>query len=637
MKQRSRQAARVVGSVAFGLVSIPRVVALVCLVGLGMLSGGPMAWAVDEKSAVAPAVSPAAIPASRAATNLAIITIRGEIDGVTAFSVRRRIDQAIGAGADGIVIELHSPGGRVDSGLEICSAIKQCPVNTTAWVNTEAYSMAAIIALACDGIVLAPHATLGDAAPIQINLNPMAPGGMGLQTLGETERQKLQAPVIAEVVESARVNGYDENLVQAFITLGVETWLVREKGTGKQYFLTAAEYEAVFGGEPVRGASHVRSGVFPSKEDAKPAEGASRETTGPSEDASAFRSAFGPMDAEAAEAIKFRLEGTPSPRPMFSAADRGRYELIEYATDGRTLLTLKEIDLRRYGLADANVTIKDDQDLRSYVGASNVTRLDQSWSEDLVAFMTQGASGMAIKGLLIVVFLMAMFIEMSMPGVGLPGVIALVALAGLIVPPMLIGASNWWMGAMVVGGLSLILLEIFVMPGFGVPGVVGLLMLFGGLVGSFASPGQLFPGVGPGGVGELARAGSVVLLALFVAGVGVFLFVKYTDRFPIVGRLVLADRPARLDDDSEGLLSVMNPTPTKRQLPAVGAVGRSTTPLRPSGTAEFDDKLVDVISEFGFVDVGTLVRVTSVTDYRVGVDLAREIPGSAAANPARES
>jgi membrane-bound serine protease (ClpP class) len=57
---------------------------------------------------------------------------------------------------------------------------------------------------------------------------------------------------------------------------------------------------------------------------------------------------------------------------------------------------------------------------------------------------------------------------------------------------------------------------------------------------------------------------------------------------------------------------------------ARGAVGRATTPLRPSGTAEFDDRLVDVVAEFGFIDAGRRVRVTSVTEYRVAVEEIRE-------------
>lgn len=599
----------------------PRWLARCAAVVAGVLLSA-MASAVGENASATPGSAASAathpIPASRAAKNLAIITIHGEIDAVTTHSVKRRIDEAVRAGADGLVFEINSPGGEVVAGLGICKAIKQAPVNTIAWINPEAYSMAAIIALACDEIVVAPHATMGDAAPIAVTFNPLAPGGPGVQTLGATERQKIMAPLIAEVVESARINGYDENLVQGFITLGVELWLIREKDTGRQLFVTEWEYRVIFGTPPPRGPPHIPSGVFT---ETQAAEGQRTPPT-QSEDPWAFRPAFGEIDEQAKQAIDLRLEGTPSGRPVFSPADRERYEYVEYATDGRTLLTLKEADLKRYGFTDPAVTIRDDQEMQQYVGATHVRRLDQSWSEHLVAFMTQGVSGMVVKGLLIVVFLLAMFVEMSMPGVGLPGLIALIALVGLVVPPMLIGAANWWMGAMIVGGIGLLLLEIFVLPGFGVPGVIGLIMLFAGLVGMFAAPGQLFPGTGPGGLGELARAGSIVLLALFVAGVGIYLFTKYTSRFPIMGKLVLADGGPASNDDS-GMLAAMAP-PTPRGPVSVGQIGRTTTPLRPSGTAEFGDKLVDVVSEFGFVDAGVAVRVTSVADYRVGVEAIRD-------------
>jgi membrane-bound serine protease (ClpP class) len=330
------------------------------------------------------------------------------------------------------------------------------------------------------------------------------------------------------------------------------------------------------------------------------------------------------MDAGAQKQVNERLTDTASTRPLFTRADRDAYEFVEYATDGKTLLTIKESDLKRYGFADPNTTIRSDGDLQQYFGAAHVRRLDQTWSEDLVAFMTQGISGQVVKGLLIIVFLMAMFIEMSMPGVGLPGVIALVALAGLVVPPMLIGAANWWMGALIVGGLLLLLLEVFVLPGFGVPGIIGLVMLFAGLVGTFAAPGQLFPGVGSGGMGELARAGSIVLLSLFIAGVGLFFFVKYTHRFPVVGKLVLAHQQSASTDADAGMLAAMASEAPSKGPVARGAVGRATTPLRPSGTAEFDDRLVDVVAEFGFIDAGRRVRVTSVTEYRVAVEEIRE-------------
>ncbi len=591
---------------------------------------GP-APATPDDAPSSPANQPQAatpiVPASRAARNVAILTVKGPITAVTTRSLERRIEAAERGGADAIVFDIDTPGGEVGAVLQICSRIKRSSVSrTVAWINPTAYSGGAIIALACDAIVVAPQATFGDAAPIAIN--PFT----GITPLPETERQKMLSPLMAELVDSARTNGYDEMAVQALVTLGVELWLVRDKTTGQMYFIGPAEYRRVFRAEPPRGRPTVVAGGAPDRdqtaieslEEAGPHEG--------SESPTAFRSAAPALDPAAAQAVTelLDLKGSVRRRPEFTEAEAGRYELLEYVTDGRTILTLKEAEMKRLGFADPNVTIKNDDELKAYFGATNLRRLNQSWSEDLVEFMTQGLSGLVVRGLLIVVFLMALFIEMSVPGVTLPGVIAILALAGLVVPPMLIGAATWWSAAMVVLGVALILLEIFIIPGFGLPGIAGLLMLFGGLVGTFADAGELFPGAGSGRGTDLAWAMSIVLLSIFVAGAGMYLFSRYTNKFPIAGRLVLASRASADDDASDSLLMAMSPASGVKGAPvSVGAVGTATTTLRPSGTAEFGDKLVDVVSEFGFIEAGQRVRVTSVTEYRVGVEAVRGEGGGA--------
>jgi len=64
-----------------------------------------------------------------------------------------------------------------------------------------------------------------------------------------------------------------------------------------------------------------------------------------------------------------------------------------------------------------------------------------------------------------------MFLEMSHPGVGLPGAIAALALVALLAPPALLGMANWWEIGAIGVGLLLIVVEIFVLPGFGLPGI----------------------------------------------------------------------------------------------------------------------------------------------------------------------
>jgi len=597
----------------------------------------------------------AAVPAGRQADNVAVLTIEGMIDPITAASIERRIDEAVTAGADAIVIDLDTPGGQVPSVLHICSMLKRSPIPTYGWVNPAAYSGGAFIALACNEIILSTGATLGDAAPIQYS--PVS----GLISMSETERQKMLAPLLSELVESARKNGYDEKLVQSFASLGVELWYIEDTQTHAKYFVDETEYRALFGEEPSRLSPYVGSGSVsgPAEQPAaetQPAEGKSDETADEDVDGAVekedaevaakeadeepaptsrgkINQGSAGSDAEfipGAESITQETIDTinltiaePSTRPDFSQADPSRYRLVHYATDGKTLLTLKETDLKLYGFAEDS--IKNDEELKNYFGAKKLARLDQSWSESFVGVMTQGMWSLVIRGLLIVLFLLGLFIEMSMPGMGLPGGVAVLALLGLIVPPMLIGAASWWAGVVILGGVAFILLELFVFPGFGVPGVLGLVLLLGGLIGTFAGAGELFPGSSTGDYSQTLYAMSITGVALFIAIIGMFFFTKYTHKFPIAGGIVLGDTPAA---DSVGFLEAMGDDPTHSHL-RVGDRGESITALRPSGTARFGDELIDVVSKLSFIDSGVPVRIDEIADFRIVVVLASDEPESA--------
>jgi len=55
---------------------------------------------------------------------------------------------------DVVVISINSGGGRIDIGDSIIKAIENCPAKTLAYVEAPIYSMASVIALACDELVL---------------------------------------------------------------------------------------------------------------------------------------------------------------------------------------------------------------------------------------------------------------------------------------------------------------------------------------------------------------------------------------------------------------------------------------------------------------------------------------------------
>ncbi len=540
-----------------------------------------MAVAQAPDTVEQPTTTPA-VAAARQADNLAVIPIEGEINRYTALSVERRLSLAEDSGADAVVFELDTPGGEVGAVLEICNLIKSTPLPTTAWVNQDAYSGGAIIALACEEIVVAPYATMGDAAPVAMNPVTFAQG------LQRTERQKILQPLITEVVDSARRHGYDERLVQAFLTLGIELWLIEHTESGRRVFVTEDQYTSLFNESPPRDAVRAASGSTPGTEAA----------------------AGDPLDPEIRSAVE-RSQELPPTVPDLTGESAADWAPVEYAVDGESLLTLKTEDLQRFGLAEG--VVSDDAALTARFGAANLSRVGLTWSERMVLAMTS----LWIRGLLVAIFLIAAFVEFIAPGVGLPGMVAIGALALLIGPPALVGAAAWWALAAIVAGIGLVLVEVLVIPGFGVFGIAGLIALFMGLVGAVVGPGPLFPD-SPSRSQDLLHALATVLVSTASAGVAIFFISRYHGAIPIFNRLVLSAQSGD-EIDSEELIT---PNAKRGETPrvSVGDRGLTTTPLRPSGTAEFDGRLVDVVAGLGMIDANSPVRVTELDGVRVIVN-----------------
>lgn len=584
------------------------------------------AFAVAQAAPAATAVS---IPATRAAKNLAIITLdTGDqpIEWVTAYSIKRRIKLAEEAGADAMVFRIHTPGGELGAVLEICQAIKESSIkNSVAWINTKAYSGGAVIALACREIVLTDNATFGDAAVIAVSAR-------GLETLGPTERAKVLAPLLTEVVDSARRGGYDEKLVQGFVTLGVQLWLVENVATGQRICIDAKEYEYLFGSAPPPGSPILASApdsvinapvkapdpneersIFDAGKRKKRRGGSGAggapaspaESLGPaSEAADKLVPASPQISPELAATVSDSLT-QPSARPALTKADIGQWKEIGYISDGNTIYTMKTGEVMKFGLGAAR--INTEQEMAAYFGAVNVRTLEPAWSEAFVRVLTNRI----VQGILIVIFLIALFLEMTHPGLVLPGTVAGLALLALLGPPILIGAAAWWEVAAILAGVVLIAIELFLLPGFGVFGVLGVICLFGGLLGAMVPTGS--SGMFPGSAGENSVLYSAAILAVstIIAGVGAFFITKNLRSLPVFGRLVLAHQLGESAEVAEAAESVG---------PAVGQVGRAITPLRPSGKAQFGDEILDVVAAGGFVDSGVPVRVVEAQAFKLTVE-----------------
>jgi membrane-bound serine protease (ClpP class) len=150
-----------------------------------------------------------------------IIPIQGDIEpSMTAF-VRREGRKAIAGGAEFIIFEIDTFGGRVDSALQITSFITSIKnARTIAWVNSGdrsmgvSWSAGALIALACQDIYMAAGTSLGAAAPVTI----------GTDGSSEGAGEKTVAAVRSQMAALAERNGHPVGIALAMVDYDVELW-----------------------------------------------------------------------------------------------------------------------------------------------------------------------------------------------------------------------------------------------------------------------------------------------------------------------------------------------------------------------------------------------------------------------------
>ena len=518
------------------------------------------------------------VPAYRQAEKVAILKVEGVIDLVTLSSLERRVAKARKDGCDAIVLDINTPGGRVDAALDICHLLKtDAGSNTVAWVNPNAYSAGSIISLACREIVVADNTRFGDSAPIVAS-------PLGMQPLPVTERAKAESPLLLEVIDSARRNNYDVNLVQSLISAGIELWMLEHVEDGTRIFVDRAEYEEVFGAAPPQNLPSITppgTKVTPYVPD--------REVTD-------------------------ELESNP-PRERLTQADAKAWRPLRQVVSSDRLLTMDGETAISYGLAVD--TINDEEEFKAFFGASEIVRYDRVWSEALVRFLVS----FWVRAILIAIFLIALFIEIAAPGVGAFGAVAAVALLALLGAPYLTGMAQWWEIVLILLGIALIGVEVFVIPGFGVAGIAGVVCLLVGVVGTFIS-GDLATTTGQH---ELATGIGSTIAAVFAAFVGMWIVSRQLETIPILNKVVLTAEAGEgtqaMSGHSTTVLQAMGNDPAVST--DVGEEGVAETDLRPAGKARFGNRSIDVKSVGNFIDRGTPVRVVRKDSFVIEVEAVK--------------
>ncbi|MGA1530680.1 MAG: NfeD family protein [Kiritimatiellia bacterium] len=170
------------------------------------------------------------------------IPIRDMIEPSLLYIMRRGMKEAEAAGADAIVFVMDTPGGRVDTTEEIIRLIEAIDLPTYTFVEHNAISAGAIIALSTDHIYMAPGSKIGDAMPVIAS-----PQG-GMQQLGDAEREKVESYVDSLIRGIAQRKGRSEEMASAMVRRSVEYKIGDEiiSKEGEILTLTHLEAERVF-------------------------------------------------------------------------------------------------------------------------------------------------------------------------------------------------------------------------------------------------------------------------------------------------------------------------------------------------------------------------------------------------------
>jgi membrane-bound serine protease (ClpP class) len=300
--------------------------------------------------------------------------------------------------------------------------------------------------------------------------------------------------------------------------------------------------------------------------------------------------------------------------------DANKYDLDneKLIVRGDELLTLTASKAFEYGIARAQVDsiagaldFLAKRDGVSFAGEPMVLRTN--WSEEMVRWLNSPA----VMGILIMLALLGVYIEFNTPGVGLPGLVAAICFAIIIGSKYLVGLANWVEVALFVIGLLLLMTEIFVLPGFGIAGFLGIICILAGLFGMLIkNPPDKLPWPETQVDWQLFANGVLGLSLGFVGFVLLaWVLTKYLPKLQFLSGLILV--PAAAKGEME--VSMTAPSESKTVSVKVGDSGEVVSTLRPTGKAQFDDAIVDVVAEAEFLDKGTKVEIIEIHGNRVVV------------------
>ena len=168
------------------------------------------------------------LPAIQADTSTVyVIPIEDEVErGLQAF-IERGIEEAEDAGAEAIIFEIDTPGGFVDAADGIARLLNKTQLETMAFVNQDALSAGAFLALHNDEIYMHPNGRMGAAQVID--------------QAGNAAADKANSAWIASMKNAAQTAGRDPEYALAMADASMA---LPELGVAEGELLTLGAQEA---------------------------------------------------------------------------------------------------------------------------------------------------------------------------------------------------------------------------------------------------------------------------------------------------------------------------------------------------------------------------------------------------------
>ena len=171
-----------------------------------------------------------------------VIPITEAIGKPNLYILRRGLKEAIEKDIDMVLLEMDTPGGRVDVTLEMMEMLARFDGITGTYVNNDAFSAGSFIAAATQEIYFAPMGKIGASAVI-------AGGG---QDVPETAKLKIESALRASIRAITVEYPYRSEVIRAMLDAEYELVIDEEviKPAGELLTLTASEALKEYGDPP---------------------------------------------------------------------------------------------------------------------------------------------------------------------------------------------------------------------------------------------------------------------------------------------------------------------------------------------------------------------------------------------------